>query len=320
MPETYSFRGRGRKGDAMSTKISVPFLIDIIRVRSPEMIRSLANHGLLDRGFHPSGPLINRIVAGRARRVLSVKGALLPSAALRGSVERASRQEALERALNPEISPPPWDMDLLRSLSAFVRGEGQRPLGLDVQEIIGRLFVPDYRATEQTWAAATTLDAALRVNNPLRRIYWAITRQIPRAQHTLSRAAGEDLACVHATGIAAHNLVTSIEGMAALYRDEGTAVRLEAKAAVARCLVAPRTVLRQSRAAGASLAGDLAPGTLVTLATREAGERSLDPRISFLRDSWSQCPAHHLVPTLLAAIWQDAIDHKDHRESGRVKP
>ncbi len=301
----------------MTRRISVPFLVDIIRVRSPEMMRAIADDTQLNRGFYPSGPLINRIIVGRARRVLSVKGKLLPSAALRGNEERATRQLELEKALDPDTSPPPWDEKLLRSLASYVRGGRGRPFEIGVQEIVGRLFVPDYQASGRTWDAARTLEAGLRSNNPLRRVYWAITRKIPRAQRTLSKAAGGDLAAVHATGIAVHNLVTSIERMAEIYRDAGLRARLDAKAIVARTLVAPETLLRQSPTVGSSLAGELAPGTLVLMATREAGQRTLDPRINFMHGSWSFCPAHRLVPALLAAVWQEAVEPTDSDEAGR---
>src|SRR5450631_4196233 len=85
--------------------------------------------------------------------------------------------------------------------------------------------------------------------------------RVRRAQRLLADLVHNDRAGVHATGIAVHNLVRSFELMRNVwaYAD----VRLSTDAVVARCLVAPPTVLRQATALGATTAGDIRPGTLV---------------------------------------------------------
>jgi hypothetical protein len=50
-------------------------------------------------------------------------------------------------------------------------------------------------------------------------------------------------------------------------------------------------------------AGLFAAGTLVMLETAAATERSADPRVVVLSESWSACPAHAAVPAMLAEIW-----------------
>jgi len=291
----------------MARRIRFPFLIDLIQVEAPAAIRDLADNPCLDRRFEPRGPLLNRVIARCVRRVLQVRGERLPSALPRDDASRAAAQSALEQRLDPAASPPPWDTDSLDALARYVCGDNSRPVGQLAQEAVGRLFKPGYRATAGTWRDAVVLDAATRSLNPIRRLYWLLSFRIERAQGRLSDAVGGDLAAVHATGIALHNLVESIERLRALYADAFRRAGHTHAAVLAHALVAPRAVLRQASSSGDTLSGSFAPGTLVSFATRPALARSLDPRIGFATGSWSLCPAHRLVPALLLEVWSRAL-------------
>ena len=290
----------------MAGRIRIPWLVDIITVTAPEVIRSAASHPTLDRGFGASGPLFNRMVARRLRSTLSTGSRPLPTVLRRDDADRAAAQAALTEKLAAPEPEQLLDEETLAGLAAYVRGEGGN-VGELTQQLVGRLFVKDYRATTVTWAAARHLQRAVESNNPLMLLVWVITGRLYQAQRTLSDAVMGDPAAVHSTGIAVHNLVVAMDRLAALYRDAGSRTSVGTEEAVARALVGPRTIVRQAQQHADTLVGTVTPGTLLTFAIREAGERSLDARVTFMRDSWSQCPAHRVVPAAIGAVWRQAI-------------
>ena len=288
----------------MMRRIRIPFVADIILVDSAHAIRADANHGLLDRGYRPCGPLLNRIIAGRVRKALRCGNKPLPSAEMRGNAQRARKQEELADRLDPATAP--WDNDLIGSIADHVRGGDGRSVEHLVQELVGRLFNPAYAAGKGTWRAAKTLDGVIRSWNPVKRFLWLIGNARVRAQNTLGEASGNDLAAIHATGIAVHNLVESV---ISLKRDWANPVRragLAPEQAAMRAMVGPARILRQAAAEGTALAGSLNPGTLVIFEVGKAAAQTLDSDLAVLSRSWSRCPAHALIPVLLAEIWRTA--------------
>ena len=121
-----------------------------------------------------------------------------------------------------------------------------------------------------------------------------------RARRDLYKACNGDLNAVHALGIASQNFAASLE----ILRDIPGETRAEV--ALARAMTAPGRVVRQGKGPVETMAGVMDSGTLVILQTADATRRTLDPRDAFLRDAWSGCPAHALVPTLLRRIWLEA--------------
>jgi hypothetical protein len=188
-----------------------------------------------------------------------------------------------------------------------VRGvDGAAPLELAVQQAIGRVFVANYRATPETWQAAQFLNAAARAPNPLAPIFWRLTGRLERAQQALAHAVNGVPAGVHATGVAVHTLLRSFTTMRDLLRDPGEVDRLSPDAALARCLGAPYTVMRQvSGPAGAP--DDLPPGTLALFELEAARAHDPGPEVVFLAGSWSECPASRWTPALLRAVWSRAV-------------
>ena len=290
----------------MARRIRIPLLVDLVQVTAPETVRDLPAHPALDRGFQPAGPLVNRVICGRLRDVLRTETEPLPSLRRRDDRVRAATHAALTERFSGEDPAGRLDGETVTGLVALIRGEGGSA-GELAQQLIGRLFVADYRATAETWAAARDLQKAAESRNPFLRLFLALTGRIRRARQVLSEAAGDDAAAVHGTAIAVHNLVVSVERLAALYADPAERARTGPEQAVARALAGPPTILRQADRDADSLAGPLRPGTLVTFAVRDAGERTLDPAIVFMRDGWSVCPAHRLVPAALAALWSEAV-------------
>lgn len=291
----------------MARRFRIPLLIDVVRVDAPETIRALPAHDALDRDFKAKGPLVNRLIMARLRRMLRTTGDPLPTALPRGDQARAAAQAALTARLSEGDPDALLDDETLDALATYVRGDGGA-VGPLTQQLLGRLFREDYRATDTTWAAAERLQDAIESNNPLKHLFWALTGRIPDAQRTLTEAAGGGPAAVHATAIAVHNLVDSITCLAALYARPAERAAISMDEVIARALVGPRSVVRQAARDSDSLVGRLGNGTLAVFSIREAGERSLDPRVIFMAGSWSECPAHGLVPKVIAAVWSRALE------------
>jgi hypothetical protein len=288
----------------MGRVLRIPFLADLIRVDDPAQIRALAHDEWLDRNFTGHGPLLNRILTRKVRRVLAVDRVPLPSVAPRDDAERAGAQAALQVELDAAASAGFDDDNIAALAKAVCRYEEALILEHAVQEAVGRLFAKDYRATAETWAAAVLLDKAARSMNPLAAILWRITGQITRAQRLLAAKVHDDRGGVHATGIAVHNLV---RGFAAMRDLLAAGDPLTREQVVARCLKAPASVLREAVPKSPGGADAIRPRTLVVLDLSAAQQRDAGPEILFMAESWSQCPASAWVPALIGAVWDRAL-------------
>jgi hypothetical protein len=288
----------------MVRTIRVPFLADLLIAEEADAIRALAAEARLDRGAPVRAPLLNRIIAHRVADVLQVEGRPLPSVAPRDTPGRAAARDALETRLDARRI----DQEHLDAVAAHVVGRGDRPLGPLVQEVIGRLFVAEFRATDETWQAARLLDQAARTLNPIRRLIWAFTGRVNDARRLLARAVVGDPATLHAVAIAVHNLIVSFERMRALAAGPGGLARHTPAEAASICLAAPPRVLRYATAPGANAHATFRAGTLVLIGLEAARARTLAHDVAFLTETWSRCPAHAWVPALLEAVWQRAAE------------
>lgn len=291
----------------MARHLRIPLLADIIRTDAPAEIVALADDPLLDRGFGERGPLLNRILARRVRGVLVSRGTVLPSGRMRDDPKRREAVDALAERLSRNPQAAVGELGPAVDAAAdHVAGRSERPAGELAQELFGRLFRDDFRASPETWEAAETLRRSLQGRNPLSRLRDSLSAAVPRALGRLSAAMEGDPTGVHAIGIAAQNMARTLEGLRALYAAEAEPGTVGPAEAVARCLVAPRAVLRQAVGPGETVGGDTRRGTLVMLEVGRGHLRSLDPRIAFLSEAWSGCPAHAFVPALVAEIWRRA--------------
>ena len=284
----------------MGRRIRIPGLVDLLVIDRPGEILAVADDPALVRGGPLSGPLLNRWLQRNIRGALRIGNTPLPSALPREDEARAAAQRALTDRLNPENAP--WDDESLDAI-ADALCDGPVNLGPLCQQAIGRLFVPEFTASDETWRAARTIDTAARNLNPLRHLVWTLTNRISRAQRTLADAANGDPSAVHATGIAVHTFVRCVENLEAVLSDRTRRRTLSAKAAIGGALAAPKAVLRSCPRDADTPAGPVAPGTLVLLQLDDAVSLTSDPRVAFLSESWSFCPAHRLVPAMLAEIW-----------------
>ena len=292
----------------MGRPFRIPGLIDLIQADARSDIRSLANDARLDRKFDPCGPLINRVLVLRIRNVLRIAGMPLPSVAPRDDAERRAAQDKLRQRLDPAAGKPLWDEETIAGLAAAVRDmPGAPAIGPTTQQAVGRLFVADYRASSESWIAAAVLDAAVHTRNPLRSILLHLSGRLQRSRRLLADLVHRDLAGVHATGIAVHNLVRGFERMRELCKEPRWRSPSSADAVIEQCLFAPPSVLRQGVMPGATVAGAVRAGTLVILGLEAARERTPGRDVEFMAGNWAQCPAAAFVPALLGAVWKRAI-------------
>jgi hypothetical protein len=75
-------------------------LVDLIRTDDPVQIRAFAQDQRLDRNFTSNGPLLNRMLTRKVRRVLALDGVPLPSVVSRNDVGRAHAQAELQAQIN----------------------------------------------------------------------------------------------------------------------------------------------------------------------------------------------------------------------------
>lgn len=259
-----------------------------------------ANHPALDRGPTRLGPILNRVIQKILLRTLRADKVALPSARSRHDGERIAMQEALAKRLDP--AGEPWQEASLQAIADWLKG-AKSPIGPLCQQAIGRLLVPDFRATPETWRAADVMNRSIASRNPFLRAFWGITGEVSAAQHTLSKAMGDDPSAVHAVGVAVHTFQRAVERLDAVLADQTARRALSSKGALGSAMAAPDAILRHATAYADTAGGTVAPGTLVIMFLDGAVQRTADPRIAFMSDSWSVCPAHRIVPAMLAEIW-----------------
>jgi hypothetical protein len=285
----------------------IPGIVDTVTSDDASEIEAFAEDPNLDRAFADRSILTNGQILQRVLGILQIDGNPLPTVSPRCAPGRAEAQNALWNRLNamaPAYSEGP---DELEDIAAFVRGVGaDDSCGILVQQAVGRLFAPDFQATQASWNAALLLDKAVHSLNPALNAWLDLTHQIDPAKQLLSGMVGGDLAAVHAIGFALHNIVSGVNLMRQLYGDAASRAALSPETAGSRCLFAPVNILRQPTAPDNSTNDDLETGTLLILSLQAANANQPDADLAFLRGTWSMCPAEQWVPALLQGIWRRA--------------
>ena len=288
------------------SRIAVPALVDILTVDDSTMIAAIAADRRFDRKYEARGPLLNRVILRRVRRVLALGGGPLPPVAEHGPLRPLAVQRGTQRRLDALAAAGLAGPDI-DALVGYVRGEGGvKRAGMLAQQAVGRLFDPEYRADAEGWGAALVLRDAPGTFNPLKRLGWALTGRIAAARALLAERVGQDPTGLHATGVAIHNLAEAFTRMRLLHADPSACGLHSPAAAVAATLVAPKQVLRQPVGAGVCAAGEFTADTLVLLRLDKARARDPGYRTVFMAGTWSACPASGWVPALLAAVWRGA--------------
>jgi hypothetical protein len=289
------------------SRIVIPGVVDVLPVDGAAMIAAIAGDRRFDRQYVPRGPLVNRIILGRVRSILTLGGVPLPPVAEHGSVRPVPSQRATQARLDA-LAAAGLAGPAIDTLAAYVRGEGRAERGgMLAQQAVGQLFDLNYRADAESWSAALVLRDAPSSFNPVKRLLWALTGRIAKARALLAEKVNQDPTGLHGTGVAIHNLAEAFMRMRALYADPAARGQRSVAAAVAAAMVAPTQVLRQPTVAGTCPAGPFTENTLVLLQLEKANARMPGYDTAFMAGSWSACPAQGWVPALLAAVWRGAI-------------
>ncbi len=297
-------------------RIRIPGLIDIVQVDNPAEIRDLAAHPQMDRQFNVLQPLINGLLLRRTVMALTYLGERFPHLRARETEHRARAQDALWTKLNALASTTKLGPEDLDPLAQWVRGNGTDiQLGILVQEAVGRLFLPSYKADEKSWSAALLLRDAPRSINPVKLIWWWATGQVRKAKALLAEKVNGDRMGLHGTGITVHNLVKGFRKMKTLYAMADQGSKPTAETVAAQCLFAPPSVMRQSTSQGEIRGCPFTRQTLFILGLGEARKRTDSSDMVFLENSWSRCPADTWVPALFEGVWKRATATGPQNES-----
>jgi hypothetical protein len=186
-------------------------------------------------------------------------------------------------------------------------------MAVTVQEIVGRLFDPQYRADRASWDAAKLIDQFRSGFSPIQLI-WQITGQLHRAWDLLVEGAKRDRWSMHGTAIGVHRIVQALTRMREL-RARSNYKSLNDNAVLCGCLWPPKQVPRAVEAAVETpfVSDALQAGTLVMLQLEAAGPSAPDAEMVFMRGHWNECPASAFVCALLRAVW-----HRSLEEAGSV--
>lgn len=290
----------------MAFTIHIPGIIRLVAVNTPDEVLAVNDASMVGRSLSGRGGLANRSVAAKLAVFRTPDGDIWPAFRDRLDPLRAAHQAALEAALS-DVGP------LLRriapeiaELGGYVRdGTARRSTGVVVQQAVGRLFFADYAASEESYDAARTLRAWLSAG-PLRSFWIRSSGALQASLDRIMDLSRGDMACAHATAIAMDNIVRSIELMRSLAREGDNLTKIGPQDALAQTLRAPARVIREARDEGRAGPVRLRARSLVLLAVESARRQSLDPGFAFFAGAWNRCPAHGIVPALLAEVWQAA--------------
>lgn len=285
-------------------RLRIPGLVNLFKLDEPEEIQALARDPRIERKFSLRTCPLNWLLLQRSLAVLSVKGRRFPTMTCRASGERQLHQQTLARRLAEGAAAIQLGPEELEPLARWVRGEEpDSQVGLLTQELLGRIFVPGFVATPESWAAAQVLVAAPRSRKILKVLWWFATGKVRQSQLLLARMVDGDLSAVNAIGIAVHNVVKGLRRMKSLYADSMARASLTPDAAASQCLFAPISVYRQATEAG-HLGGCPFPRhALFVLELGKASQHEGGRPLVFMDGTWSRCPASDWVPALLEGLW-----------------
>ena len=161
----------------------IPGILDVFKVSQSDEIRAVSLDVRADRQFNSRCPVVNGIVLRKLLLALSYAGRRFLSMSPRGDAQRALDQDALWKRLNATAAVARLGSEDLESLGQWIKRPGtESALGVLVQQAIGRLFVPSYKADAESWEAALTLDGSRRKKGVFKTILWILTKRVPRAK------------------------------------------------------------------------------------------------------------------------------------------
>jgi len=279
---------------------------DLQTISDPEQVRLLSNDPNLDRDFDQPVPSGERARVAAMLKLFSVGGHFLPTMRPRTDAARAAAQEQLWARLNDIAEEIKSGRVELGPLAEWVRGTGaEDAIGPLVQQYVGRLFVQDFTATQESWAAACIMLEASRSTNALKMAWWRITGKVERARALLSELVKGDFSGVNGIGVALHHIVDGLHEMRKLAAESGLK-RWTTDDALEACLFPPGGVFRRAKRDSNSGGCPYHQGSLFVLALGAAAKGKANRDLVFLSGSWSRCPADTWVIALLEGVWNQA--------------
>jgi hypothetical protein len=287
-------------------RITIPGIVRIAWLSDPDEVVAANASGVVQRSLSGLGGLVQRSIAAKLAVFRTRDGDIWPAFRDRPDPLRAGNQKKLEKALAETRSLLKRVAPETGALAAYVRtGSTNRPPEIIVQQMVGRLFFPDYAASEESYDAARALQTWVS-GGPIKSYLLKLSGELERSLNLIATLARGDTSCAHATAIAMHNLVDTIERMRRLARARDNLQKLSSQEAIASTLRAPKQVVRETRDAGRVCGMHLGARTLVVLRLECARRQKPDAGIEFFANGWNQCPAHAIVPALLADVWKKA--------------
>src|SRR5262249_31984044 len=144
-------------------------------------------------------------------------GRLLPTFEPRDNDARAkAKLRADEWLSHMATRSRPFDHDAVAGLAQYVAGAKPNvPIGVIVQQIVGRMCDPDYTATRESYKAARVVNAVLSACpvNLVRTFWWKLTGRLAASRALLWKMASNDPVVIHSTVIAIHNIVATLKRM-----------------------------------------------------------------------------------------------------------
>ena len=306
----------------MATRLRLPPFLDVVLVTDPGEMDWFDRDSAITREISPAGGWLHRLLHSRISRALTIGSVPLPVFNGREDSERALQQAKLDFRLSGESTAPALDSQALRVLARYVAGaESKEAAGVAAQQVVGRMFVPEYRASRQSYAASKLL-AAWSTADPARALWWLWSGRLARSRQLLWGLAENDPQCIHATTLAIHSLVDALDRMRALLKDARRRDVLAPERAASASLVAPQTLLRSCARSLSTpfLKEPLASGTLIVFRLGAMHARTGDDGLAFAKGRWNQCPAHAMVPRLLGEVWTGARQEWAQLRYGQYRP
>jgi hypothetical protein len=182
-------------------RLKIPGFLDIFKVSDPEEIRALAQDPHVDREFGLRTCPVNWLLLKRSLSVLSFGGHRFPTMTRRDSEQRQNDQQRLWNSLGQRVAAISAGAEELEPLANWIRGAGpESQVGILTQQLLGRLFLPGFVATEESWEAAKVFVAAPRSWKIPTILWWFVTGKVGRAKRLLARMVNGDLSAMNAVG------------------------------------------------------------------------------------------------------------------------
>src|SRR4029079_863982 len=126
--------------------------------RSPDEIDAANDSGIVQRSLSGLGGLVQRSIAAKLAVFRTPDGDIWPASRNRGDRLRRTRQSDLQQALSNTAVLLKRVAPETGALATSIRsGSINRPPEIVVQQMVGRLFFPDYAASEESYDAARAL-------------------------------------------------------------------------------------------------------------------------------------------------------------------